>query len=198
MRRATAAPGGPRSAVDRKPANPYDERGKWHYADTNYMTLLNRKVDYALLILCYVYHRAEGGSAREIAAHFGISRAFVANILKDLCRHRFVASHRGAGGGYQLHNAAADRSLADLIDALDSPVRLAECNDPPPNECCTLAPTCPIRVPIATVHGRIRAMLETVRLAELFVTGLEVEAVPLNVSRCTPGPQATGYGVENN
>src|ERR1700722_19569979 len=132
------------------------------------MTLLNRKVDYALLILCYLYHRVEGGSAREIADHFGISRAFAANILKDLCQQWFVVSHRGVHGGYHLHNAAAERTLADLIDALDSPVRLAECNEPVPAQCCRLTPDCPIRTPITQVHDRIRAVLENVRLVEIF------------------------------
>jgi Rrf2 family transcriptional regulator, cysteine metabolism repressor len=155
------------------------------------MTLLNRKVDYSLLILCYLYHREAGGSAREIAAHFGISRAFVANILKDLCQQWFVISERGVHGGYRLHGAAAERTLAELIDALDSPVNLAECNDSRGDACCSLAPTCPIREPITQVHNRIRAVLENVRLVEVFTpaplapaqVGL-AQAVPLEVSRC--------------
>src|SRR5437660_2144482 len=151
------------------------------------MTLLNRKVDYALLILCYVYHRAAGGSAREIAEHFGLSRAFVANILKDLCQQWFVTSERGVHGGYRLHPAAEQRSLAELIDALDSPVRLAECNEAPSNDCCSLAPTCPIRAPIAEVHNRIRAVLANVPLVEVFATP-ESQPVLLEVSRCSTAP----------
>ena len=132
------------------------------------MTLLNRKVDYALLILCYLHHTPEGGCARAIAARFGLSRAFVANILKDLCHKGFVASHRGVKGGYVLQNAAANITLADLMDALDDTVRLAECNQPHPEECCSLAAICPIRSPIAEVNRRIRATLEQVTLAEIF------------------------------
>jgi Rrf2 family transcriptional regulator, cysteine metabolism repressor len=155
------------------------------------MTLLNRKVDYALLILCYLYHRAGGGSAREIAAHFGISRAFAANILKDLCQQCFVTSERGVKGGYHLHGDAAERTLADLIDTLDSPVQLAECNDPAPEECCSFAHQCPIRAPIAQVHDRIRAVLETVRLVEVLAapaTAYVPQSVPLDVSRCAGRP----------
>jgi Rrf2 family protein len=151
------------------------------------MTLLNRKVDYALLILCYLYHRAAGGSAREIADHFGISRPFAANILKDLCQQWFVVSQRGVHGGYHLHAAAADRTLADLINALDQPLRLAECSDAASDDCCSLAPTCPIRAPITMVHNRIRAVLENVRLLEIFATpSLPAEGRPvaLDVSRC--------------
>src|SRR5258708_1635380 len=126
------------------------------------MPLLNRKVDYALLILCYLHHKAEGGCAREIAERFGISRPFVANILKDLCQQNYVDSHRGVKGGYLLKPQAAQRTLADLIDALDDTVQLAECNTEQPDACCSLAAHCPIRVPITEVHNRIRAVLESV------------------------------------
>jgi Rrf2 family cysteine metabolism transcriptional repressor len=132
------------------------------------MTLLNRKVDYALLILCYLHHTPEGGCARAIAAHFGLSRAFVANILKDLCHKGFVASHRGVKGGYVLQSSATRISLADLMDALDDTVRLAECNRDHPDECCSLAAICPIRSPIAEVNRRIRDVLAKTTLAEIF------------------------------
>src|SRR5438309_406695 len=118
------------------------------------MSLLNRKVDYGLLILCYLHNHAEGGCARAIAGRFALSRAFVANILKDLCHKGFVASHRGVNGGYVLVARAVDSTLAELMDALDERVRLAECNDPDPESCCSLASQCPIRAPITEVHER--------------------------------------------
>ena len=91
------------------------------------MPLLNRKIDYALLILCYLHHKSEAGCACEIASRFGISRPFVANILKDLCHQGYVSSHRGVKGGYLLRPHTSEATLADLIDALDDTVQLAEC-----------------------------------------------------------------------
>ena len=93
------------------------------------MPLLTRKVDYAILVLSYLHHHADGGCAREIADKFHLSRAFVANILKELCQKGFVASHRGVKGGYALLRPAGDISLADFLDALeDQPLSLAACN----------------------------------------------------------------------
>ena len=89
------------------------------------MTLLSRKVDYAILILAYPHPRAGGGSAREIADRFELSRSFVANILKLLCHKGFVASHRGVKGGYALQRPAEDVKLAELMDALDEGFYLA-------------------------------------------------------------------------
>ena len=130
------------------------------------MTLLNRKVDYALLILSYLYRYPEGGSAREIAGKFELSRAFVANILKLLCHKGFVTSHRGVKGGYALRRPAEDVNLAELMEALEESFHLAECNkavtDP-----CALASLCPVKGTIAEVHRRIRDVLRGVTLAEL-------------------------------
>lgn len=148
------------------------------------MPLLNRKVDYALLILCYLHHKTEGGCAREIAARFGLSRSFVANILKDLCQQDYVWSHRGVKGGYLLRPHTAERTLADLIDALDDTVQLAECNAVLPDGCCDLLDYCPIRAPIAEVHQRIRDVLEGVKLVELFRQAPMDRPVQLNLSRC--------------
>jgi Rrf2 family protein len=147
------------------------------------MPLLNRKVDYALLILCFLHHKTEG-SAREIAERFGLSRPFVANILKDLCQQGYVQSHRGVKGGYMLREQTAERTLADLIDALDDTVQVAECNTDQPEECCSLAAHCPIRVPITEVHNRIRAVLESVKLVELFQQSTMERSVQLDLSKC--------------
>jgi Rrf2 family transcriptional regulator, cysteine metabolism repressor len=148
------------------------------------MALLNRKVDYALLILCYLHHHRTGGCAREIAAQFGLSRAFVANILKDLCQKGFVLSHRGVKGGYLLQDETIHLTMAGLMDALDEHVRLAECNDADPTSCCSLAAQCPIRAPIAEVHQRLRGVLEQVTLADLFRAASPNPPVRLEVSRC--------------
>ena len=151
------------------------------------MALLNRKIDYALLILCYLHQHPGGGCARAIAGRFGISRAFVANILKDLCQKGFVLSHRGVKGGYVLRDTAGRSTLAALIDALDDRVQLAECNTAAPEGCCSLALTCPIRAPIAEVHDRLRAVLEQVTLREIFRQPPGPAQLQLEVTRCGPG-----------
>jgi Rrf2 family transcriptional regulator, cysteine metabolism repressor len=132
------------------------------------LTLFSRKADYALLILSYLDHHPDGGSAREIAARFGLSRAFVANILKTLCHHGFVASHRGVKGGYVLHRPADQIRLTELMDAVDDSVHLAECNKSDDHETCSFVDICPLKHAVADLHGRIRELLRAVTLDRLF------------------------------
>jgi Rrf2 family protein len=150
------------------------------------MALLNRKVDYALLILAFLYHRQEGGSARAIANQFGLSQAFVANILKRLCHKEWVVSQRGTKGGYVLHKPARDIHLLELLDALDEPFHLAECCQELPAASCTVFGICPIKGPVTAVHRRLRDMLASITLAELVEATERAEELPvaLDVSRC--------------
>ena len=133
------------------------------------MTLLNRKVDYAILVLSHLHERRAGGSAREIAERFGLSRSFVANILKELCHKGFVSSHRGVKGGYEIGPGTAAVSLGDFIASMDDTFSLAECNHQGATTAqCSIFDCCTVRGPIAAVHDRIRSVLRQVTLGELF------------------------------
>ena len=150
------------------------------------MTLLSRKADYALLILSHLHRGGEAASAREIAEHYGLSRGFVANILKELCQKGFVTSTRGAKGGYVLERPADEVSVADLLDGLDDGFRLAECSEPHEDaEPCSLSGTCPVRGAVAGLHERLSEMLRGVMLAELF-------AVPDSGGRLISPPVLAG------
>jgi Rrf2 family protein len=156
------------------------------------MTLLSRKADYALLILWYLHHHAEGGCARAIADRFQLSRAFVANILKELCQQGFIASQRGANGGYTLLRSVQELNLAELLAALDEPFQLAPCSHEGADTTCTLANLCPVRGPIALVHRKLHELLRTVTLAELFTaSAAEPPLLPLLVPLPPPGPTPT-------
>jgi Rrf2 family transcriptional regulator, cysteine metabolism repressor len=140
------------------------------------MTLLSRKTDYALLILSYLHGHAGGGCARTIAEHFGLSRAFVANILKELCQKGFVTSHRGVKGGYGLQRPARAITLAELLETLDDGFRLANCNthrEPEDHEDeCVVLHICPIKGPIGELHRRILETLQGISLADIFQPNL--------------------------
>jgi Rrf2 family transcriptional regulator, cysteine metabolism repressor len=134
------------------------------------VTLLSRKADYALLILAYLHRTNAGGTAKAIADEFGLSRAFVANILKELCHRGYVASSRGVKGGYTLLRPLAAVTLAELLSDLDDKFKLTVCaehghadSDP-----CGLEQTCPVKGPLNEIHERLTAVLRSVTLAELY------------------------------
>src|SRR6266853_4166808 len=135
------------------------------------MTLLSRKADYALLILSYLNEKRVGGTARAIAEQFGLSRAFVANILKELCHAGFVVSHRGVKGGYSLARPADSISLAELLETIEDGFRLTMCSPDShgiEDDSCSLTAVCTVKGTMAEVHRRLVEVLRGVSLAELF------------------------------
>ncbi|MGL4554751.1 MAG: RrF2 family transcriptional regulator [Gemmataceae bacterium] len=131
------------------------------------MALFTRKVDYALVVLSYLHHRPEGACARVIAERFGLKPAFAAKVLKLLCSAGLVRGQRGLNGGYVLRRPAEQIHLVELLDAMEEPFRLTACShdgDDP----CELAGSCPVRGAVGEVDRRIRAVLTSVTLGELF------------------------------
>jgi Rrf2 family protein len=131
------------------------------------MTLLSRKADYALLILQYL-HANTGGNARVIAEKFGLSRPFVANILKELGAKGFVTSTRGVKGGYVLARASAAVTLAELLEALEEGFKLTVCNEHSPAGACDVEQVCPVKGPMTAIHRRLMDVLRAVTLADVF------------------------------
>lgn len=135
------------------------------------MTLLSRKADYALLILSYLHNRTDGGNARAIAEAFGLSRPFVANILKELCQKGYVASHRGVKGGYAILRPLGSATLAELLESIDEGFRLTLCSNGPDGQhsadACSFESACTIKGPLAEIHRRLMDVLRSTTLADI-------------------------------
>jgi Rrf2 family protein len=156
------------------------------------MPLLSRKVDYALLILAYLHQEPRGGCARQISERFGLSRPFVANILKELCQKQFLTSQRGVHGGYTLRRRPEEVTLAGLMEALEAPFEFAECSGQYPGKDCCFESVCPIRRPVQEVHRRIRDLLNNLTLADLLQPGQECCGLQIGTERFTPAQALVG------
>ena len=136
------------------------------------MLALTKKTGYGLIAMTHLA-TVDGGkpvSAREIAELYGVPPALLMNVLKELSAAGFVDSVRGARGGYRLSRDPEDINLADLVAAVEGPVRLAECvtNEAADEECdCRLMARCPIADPIHRLHRRLNDFLKKITLAEL-------------------------------
>ncbi|HVR37708.1 MAG TPA: Rrf2 family transcriptional regulator [Thermoanaerobaculia bacterium] len=59
---------------------------------------------------------------QEIIERFAIPAAFLEQILRKLTAAGFVASRRGADGGFRLSRAASEIVIADVVRAMDGPL----------------------------------------------------------------------------
>jgi Rrf2 family iron-sulfur cluster assembly transcriptional regulator len=67
-------------------------------------------------------------SVAEIAERQQISQAYLEQLFARLRRRGLVTSHRGPGGGYRLAKPADETTVADVVIAVDEPLRAIRCN----------------------------------------------------------------------
>lgn len=152
------------------------------------MILISRKVDYGILALHHLMIRSDGASARELSDQYGLSRAFVANILKQLCQEGFVVSQRGVNGGYRLAKPPAEITLEAVISALDGPFQLMACaNEDTVPEGCEVSKVCPVRGPLRLIHERLRATLAETTLEDLRSVPADQVFVPIEMETAKDG-----------
>jgi Rrf2 family protein len=139
------------------------------------MLRLSKKADYALMAMKHlaVLGDRSSSSAREIAEQYDIPIELLAKVLQRLVRRGLLASQQGTRGGYQLARLPGLISVADVIQAIDGPVRVTACSSD--EGACEQYAKCNVRDPLWRVRERIVAALDECTVAEL---AADVPAVP--------------------
>ena len=146
---------------------------------------VSAKVDYAVRAAVQLAAAEGSGPVKgdEIAAAQDIPINFLENILLDLKHAGLVQSQRGAEGGYWLAKDPAEISLADVIRAVEGPIANVRGERPEQVEYPGVAE--PLRDVWIAVRGNLRAVLESVTLADVASGRL-----PDEVSRIAADPDA--------
>jgi len=90
---------------------------------------LSTKGRYAVMAMVDLAQHGDAGpvSLAEIAERQEISLSYLEQLFAKLRRHGLVKSVRGPGGGYRLAHDRDDTRIADIIVAVDEPIRAVRC-----------------------------------------------------------------------
>ncbi len=95
---------------------------------------MSTKGRYAVMAMIDIgQHGADSGTSRpvslaEIAERQDISQEYLEQLFGKLRRAGLVVSSRGAAGGYALARPPGDIAMADVILAVDEPLRVTRCD----------------------------------------------------------------------
>ncbi len=135
---------------------------------------LTAQEEYGLRCLLQVARRAPAGgvevlSIRDVADAEGLSVDYAAKILRVLRQVGFVASERGAAGGYRLAREASAITLAEVLHALDAPLYDASFCEGfvGQQRQCVHQPGCAVRVLWRTLEGALEQALSGLVLSDL-------------------------------
>ncbi len=130
--------------------------------------IFSKTCEYALRSLIFVAQKSKDGNKtgiKEIARSIDSPESFIAKILQDLSRRGLVQSLKGPGGGFYLDEASLDRTLADIVVAVDGDrlfsacaLGLRECSESKP---------CPVHHQFKKVKHDIMELLQQSTLRNL-------------------------------
>jgi len=89
---------------------------------------ISRKTDYAIrMVAALMLNEGKPLSVRKAATVQGVPYSFARGIQHDLVKSGVVTAVRGARGGMMLAIDPDEYTLAELIETLQGPIRLAIC-----------------------------------------------------------------------
>ena len=104
-------------------------------------------------------------TTEEIASEFAISRHHLTKIVRDLARAGYVATQRGAAGGFRLARPAEKITLGDIVRTLEAGQALVECFRAD-GGACVLTPRCRLKRRLAGAQEAFLRALDGTTLAE--------------------------------
>lgn len=94
---------------------------------------LSTKGRYAVMAMIDLASQTSASAGRravalaDIAARQEISLSYLEQLFARLRRRGLVESVRGPGGGYRLAKSAAETTVAEVVHAVDEPLRTTRC-----------------------------------------------------------------------
>jgi FeS assembly SUF system regulator len=133
---------------------------------------LTHLADYAVVMMTAAARRAEGErlSATELSEETGVPLPTAQKLMGKLAAAGLLTSVRGAGGGFTLAKPGHDISLADVIEAVEGPIAMAQCCGGDEASDCALDARCLVKPHMNIVSAAVRGALNAVSLERLATT----------------------------
>jgi Rrf2 family transcriptional regulator, iron-sulfur cluster assembly transcription factor len=130
---------------------------------------LSTKGRYAVMAMVDLAQHSSGGpvSLAEIAERQEISLSYLEQLFAMLRKSGLVKSVRGPGGGYLLVNNRSEIRVADIILAVDEPIRATRCAPGTPVGCRGNRPRCLTHDLWEELGNQIHLFLSSVSLADV-------------------------------
>ena len=130
------------------------------------MLRMAKLTDYGIVLLTQFAARQDASpmTARELAALAKLPQPTVGKLLKQLSHNGLLTSLRGTKGGYSLARPAGEITVAQIIEALEGPMALTECQAP---GVCEQERFCSVKPNWLVINRTVRDALSNVTLADM-------------------------------
>jgi Rrf2 family transcriptional regulator, iron-sulfur cluster assembly transcription factor len=140
---------------------------------------LTSKGRYAVMAIVDLAKHADTGRPvplQEIAQRQEISLSYLEQLFARLRKGGIVSSVRGPGGGYRLAKTAADMTIADIIRAVEEPIRSTRCQQGGLKGCTGKSGRCNSHDLWEALGEQVGVFLSGVSLDDVVMRRVSVEA----------------------
>ncbi|MCX6343748.1 MAG: Rrf2 family transcriptional regulator [Armatimonadetes bacterium] len=118
----------------------------------------------AMMVLA-MSHVDEPMMTKEIADRQNLPATYLEQLMLTLRKSGLVIATRGAKGGYVLARDAGSITLAQIVEALEGPLDIADCADVP--NCCLTPNACALKEIFNSANTALFDIFNSITLAEL-------------------------------
>jgi len=142
---------------------------------------LTNEGEYAVRLMVYLAgrNREQLISAREIAENQKIPQRFLRSIVSQFVKLGFINSFQGKGGGVRLAEGAEDRTLLEVIEAVEGPIYLNVCMQG--EVACEFSGQCAVHLVWHEAQEAIQRILGQKKIKELAMVNFDLAASGLAV-----------------
>lgn len=92
--------------------------------------ILTTKARYAVMAVIEIASQPDNKpiNLMHISKNQNISLSYLEQIFVHLKKYQIVNSHRGPGGGYVLAKNKSEINVADIIKAIEEPIKMTRCS----------------------------------------------------------------------
>ncbi|MBX7231430.1 MAG: Rrf2 family transcriptional regulator [Bdellovibrionales bacterium] len=131
------------------------------------MVRINRKLEYALMVLKYMSAKApsELTTAKEVADFIKGPFDTIAKVMQQMVHSELLRSEQGVQGGYFLATNLNKLNLFKLNEVVSGPMELVKCFDE--DHHCELSSHCNIQSPLVTLNRKLIDFFQELSISEL-------------------------------
>lgn len=118
------------------------------------------------VLLFLAVRRTSGGTIRQIAAHYDISRTHLMKVANELARAGYIQTTRGRAGGLRVARRLEEINVGEVIGRFENRFPLVECFDRKRNT-CVLSPVCVLKAALGEAQTAFFNCLSAYTLADL-------------------------------
>jgi Rrf2 family protein len=129
--------------------------------------MFSKSLQYAIKAVIFIQTKSKDGvkpGALEVGQAIDAPKAFTAKILQILVKEHVIGSNKGPGGGFFLDEYHSNKTLKNILMAIDGPSLIKGCSLGL-QKCSDLNP-CPLHDQIKVVREETIKMLESKTIKE--------------------------------